>query len=461
MTFTAAAIARIVSGRLQGSPEASCTGFWTDSRGIRPGEAFIALVSETGDGHHYVPDLLRGGTPIAVVSRPVNPDQLPAGAAAVVVEESWEALAAIASEIRGSLPVTVAAITGTNGKTGVKELTARLLNPATSCRTERNYNNLLGIAWTLFRLPSGCKTLVAEIGMNHRGEIDRLARILSPILGVITAARPVHLEHLGSLREVAEAKAELIPHLPPEGTLVANGDDPRVRSITGRASCPVVFCGTGPGCDVTPRNLALAPDGRWSFGLDELPGATLTTPLPGRFWVVNSLLAFAAARSLGVSAGEILSRWPSALPLEHRLSIRPLADGTLLIDDAYNASPASVREAVTLLGDLPLSRRYALLGGMAELGEPGEAIHRHLGTWIARKSDVTVVGVGPLGALIGRSAAEAAPGRGFDFATIDEAVGFLRGVAGPGVGILVKGSRETRMERAVDALSLATTEGRG
>jgi UDP-N-acetylmuramoyl-tripeptide--D-alanyl-D-alanine ligase len=460
MTFTAAALAKLLSGRLQGSPDATCAGFWTDSREIRAKEAFIALVSDLGDGHRFVPDVLRAGAPIVVVSRPVNPDQLPEGTAAVVVEDTWGALAAIATEVRSSLDLTVAAVTGTNGKTGVKELTARLLDPASSCRTERNYNNLLGIAWALFRLPATCRTLVAEIGMNHRGEIDALSGILRPTVGVITAARPVHLLHLGSLREVTEAKAELIPHLLADGALIANGDDPRVRSIVGRAGCRVILCGTGPGCELTARGIAPTGDGRWSFSLDDLPGTRLTTPLPGRFWIVNSLLALATARSLGVPDGDIVERWPSALSLEHRLRIETLPDGTVLVDDSYNASPASMREAVTLLGDLPLSRRYALLGDMAELGGKEEAIHRHLGTWIARKTAATVVGVGPLGTLLARSAELAVPGRGLAFATIAEAVTFLRTVAGPGTGILVKGSRAARMEIAVEALARRPVGGR-
>jgi UDP-N-acetylmuramoyl-tripeptide--D-alanyl-D-alanine ligase len=240
---------------------------------------------------------------------------------------------------------------------------------------------------------------------------------------------------------------------------VANGDDPRVRTIAARAGCRVVLCGIGPGCDLVARDLVRSDDGRWSFTVPALAGARLTAPLPGRFQVVNSLLAIGAARALGVPDEAIAARWPASLPMEHRMTVATLPDGTLLIDDAYNASPASVREAVTLLTDLPLCRRYALLGDMAELGGRGGDIHRHLGTWIARNTTATVIGVGPLASGLAESAAREGKGRGFAFASIDEAVAFLAPAMGQGAGILVKGSRAAGMERAVAAIARAAGGG--
>ncbi len=444
-----ATLAARVGGSLQGA-DAGFAAVSTDTRKLTPGDLFVALSGPNFDGHEFVRRAACLGAAGALVARPIDL-ALPQ----VRVADTLTALQAYAAARRRDFDLPVIAVTGSNGKTTVKQMLAAILRASGPVlATEGNLNNHIGVPLTLTRLRNEHRSAVIEMGANHAGEIEQLAALAAPTVGVVTLAAPAHLEGFGSVEGVARAKGELFAALPPTGTAVINADDafaPLWRGLA--AGCRRVEFGLAAGTDVSARADSIRLDelGRAEFELVTPAGSRqVRLSLPGRHQVMNALAAAAAAGAAGAGPDAIVAGLAAAQAAPGRLAWQRREDGVAVLDDSYNANPASLCAALELLSTHP-GERWLVLGDMAELGTGAEAAHAAAGR-LAKASGVSrVFALGPLSAAT--VAAFGAGARHFDEAT--ELLHALRAALEAGVvpGILVKGSRSMRMERVTTALA--------
>ncbi len=424
--------------------DVSFSGCQIDSRALSPGALFAALRGERFDGHDFVAQAEARGPAAALVERLVS-SALPA----LVVPDTRQALGSLASAWRRRFQLPVVAVTGSNGKTTVKEMLASILSgQGAVLATLGNLNNDIGVPLTLFRLGAEHRFAVVEMGANHVGEIAGLAAVAAPTVGIITQCAPAHLEGFGSVDAVARAKGELFEGLAAGGTAVINADDdyaPLWRGLAGDQR-QLTF-GMQPTADVS----AVCELGPETSRLDlKTPKGNVTVrlALPGRHNVMNALAASAAAVALDVPLDLIKVGLESMKAVSGRLQIRVGGGGVRIIDDTYNANPASLAAGLAVLGGLG-GRRWLVLGDMAELGEAAMAYHQEVGR-LAREAGVErIYATGTLS----RAASEAfgPEGRHYDSqAALTEA---LRADLTEAVTLLVKGSRSSGMERVVAALA--------
>ncbi|MDQ4018420.1 MAG: UDP-N-acetylmuramoyl-tripeptide--D-alanyl-D-alanine ligase [Actinomycetota bacterium] len=424
-------VARLVPGDLRSAPGAErVTGLTVDSRTTRPGDLFVAV----GRGLDYVDDALAAGA-----------------AAALVPEDAFAALAAIARAVRERSSARVVGITGSTAKTSTKDILAALCRPhRRTVAAEGSQNNEVGLPLTLGRLEEDTEVAIVELGMRGLGQIRELCETAQPEIGIVTKIGPVHLELLGTIERVAQAKAELIEALPTGGTAVVPAGDPWLQPYLNRKDIDIVRF--GPGGDVQLRSFTPAGDGCTievgAFGAL----VALELPFASRYNAENALAALATYCALGLSlahaqrgASEVrLSRW--------RGEEVPLPEGGLLINDAYNANPPSMVAALGHLAERAGERRrVAVLGDMAELGAGAAGYHREVGAAAARAGVQALVAVGPLARnyLAGARGVEVthwAP-------TLEDGLAALRELLRPGDCVLVKGSRAMGLEAVADALA--------
>ncbi len=341
-----------MNGRLlQGNPETEVSGIAIDSRGAGSGQLFFALPGSKSDGHLYVGDALSRGAAAAVISREGRMD---AGRPLIMVADTLQALQALAGYYRRLFPAPVVAVTGSTGKTTTKDLIAGVLGTAYRVlKTEGNQNNEIGLPLTLLRLDHGYGAVVLEMAMRGRGEIAVLCRISRPQIGVITNIGLTHIERLGSQQAIAEAKGELLEALPPGGRAVLNGDDPWQRWLVNKCDCPAIFYGTDSGEAVSARQIVLhgLQGSEWLLGTP-LGEAPCRLPLPGRHNISNALAAAAVGHWLGLSPEQIARGLADVSLSGMRQEVKKGIRGSTIIDDTYNASPASVTAALRLLADV-------------------------------------------------------------------------------------------------------------
>jgi UDP-N-acetylmuramoyl-tripeptide--D-alanyl-D-alanine ligase len=463
--FTAAEAAAACGGRLvAGPPDAVFTGAASDSRKVKGGDLFVAIPGERVDGHAYVAEAVARGATGALVQRPVEG---PPGAAVIVVEEAVAALGKLAAAYRQRFRLPVVGVTGSVGKTTTKDLVAGVLERRfDTLATEGNLNTEVGLPLTVLELERHHQAAVFELAMRGIGEIAYLSGIAKPSVGLVTNIGLTHLELLGSVENIARAKAELIEALPPDGLAVLNGDDPRCREVAHRSAAPVVYYGRGTDCQVRAVDFQTRGEEgvRVTVALaGDDPGRVheVTVPIPGLHTVGNALAAIAVGRSLGMTMPEIAAGLAEPRRTAMRLEVHH-EGGVTIIDDTYNAGPASTRAALEILRELSVGgRSLAVLGTMLELGSAAEAGHEEVGL-AAREAGVDhLVTVGDLGAIIGRAAVTAGldPARvttcGDNRAAAAAAMAVLR----PGDTVLVKGSRGMKMEEIVAALRGSLARG--
>jgi UDP-N-acetylmuramoyl-tripeptide--D-alanyl-D-alanine ligase len=432
------------------------TGVTTDTRTLRPGELFVAIRGATWDGHQYLGEAARRGAGAVVAEREAS-DQ-PLGCGVVVVRESLAALGDLAAFHRRRHRARVLAVAGSNGKTTTKEMAAAILRQAFGAdavlHTHGTQNNLVGLPLTLLRLGESQRVAIVELGMNGPGEVWRLAEIAEPDGGVITCVAPEHLEGVGSLHGAAEAEAELFRRLRPSATAVVNADDPLVvAAATGFPGTIVRFGSDG---DVRADDVV---DG----GLD---GSRFTLrvgadtihvhlPVPGRHNVANALAATALASLAGVSLDDVRTALEQFEPPSMRMQVQRLPSGVTVINDAYNANPASMAAALRTLAASSASRRLAVLGEMRELGAETDAAHEELGRTAAGCGLDLLVVLGPHAGLV-RDAAVATgmPSERIVVAADHaEAGAGLRDFCRSGDLVLLKGSRGAALESVLANLA--------
>jgi UDP-N-acetylmuramoyl-tripeptide--D-alanyl-D-alanine ligase len=426
-------------------------GVVTDSRSVRAGELFVALRGDAHDGHEYVAEAARRGAGAVMIEERTGADLPTCGV--VVVRDTLAALGDLAALHRRRSSPRIVAITGSNGKTTTKEMLASILEQALGpehvLRTQGTQNNLVGLPLTLLGLTESVQVAVLELGMNGPGEIWRLAEIADPDVGVITCVARAHLEGLGSMRGVAVAKAELFRRLRPRATAVFNADDPHVAAAAPAAVGRRIAFGTGD--DAAVRALDVMDNGLRGVGFRlRIAGeeASVALPVPGRHNVTNALAAAGAAHALGIPLAAIARGLDAFRPAAMRMEIVVLPSGVTVLNDAYNANPASMAAALATLGASAASRRFAALGSMRELGCEAAAAHRELGSVVARAGLDGVFLLGTHAADV-REGAEAAgmPTARITLAdTHEELAAALRRQLRSGDLLLLKGSRGATME---------------
>jgi UDP-N-acetylmuramoyl-tripeptide--D-alanyl-D-alanine ligase len=440
MQLTVAEILAATEGRLvAGALDVRCTSFHTDSRAVEPGGCFFALRGASLDGHAFCAGAAARGAAVLVAER-----EVPArGAAVVRVADTWRALYDLAADVLGRVAPLVVGVTGSNGKTSTKELTAAVLGVRHRVlKTEGNLNSETGLPLTLLRLEATHTAAVLEMGMQGPGEIARLAALARPRVGIVTMVGTVHLEYFSDVEAIARAKAELVEALPAGGLAVLNAEDARFELLRGLSAAPVVGFGLEAG-DLRGEGYRPLPGGGAAVTVE---GTPVRLRLAGRHQARNAVAALAAGRFAGVPIAEGAAAL-AGVEVDQRLQELATPAGYTVVDDAYNASPESMLAAFESLAERPRSGRLlALLGEMRELGGVATAAHRDVG----RRAREVFDRVAVMDAGHGRLLAEAAGGE--LVADRDAAVKWVRAVAGPGDVVLVKASHGIGLHEVVRQL---------
>lgn len=441
MNALASQVAAWCGGRLIGA-DVLLVGVGQDSRTLNPGALFVALRGERGDGHDYVAAVVdRAGA--ALVER-----ELPLALTQIVVTDALAALQKLARAWLETLGTRRVALTGSNGKTTTKALTAAILGRvARTHATPGNYNNEIGVPLTVLGLGADHRFAVIEMGCGKPGDIDELTAIAPPHAGAITNIAAAHLERLGSEQGVAEAKAGIYRGLVEGGTAVINADDPWANYFREQAgSHPVIDFGIDGPAAVRAEQVVVGLQSR--FRLATPAGSVdIELPLPGRHNVMNALAATSLALAVGAPLGAIAAALAQAEAVAGRQRRLQLHDG-VIYDDSYNANPGSLTAAIETLA-LERAPRWLVLGDMAELGPQASRLHARCGALARARGIERLYAVGPLS----QAAAEAFGDGATHFARIETLIDELRTQWRPGITALVKGSRSARMERVVAALA--------
>ncbi|MCP5404557.1 MAG: UDP-N-acetylmuramoyl-tripeptide--D-alanyl-D-alanine ligase [Novosphingobium sp.] len=439
------------------------SGVEIDSRDVVPGDLFFALKGETTDGHRFVDRAYAAGATAVVVDRPVDGPHM-------LVEDTTIALEALGRAARERTEATIIGVTGSVGKTSVKEALFAALDRSSrgaAHRSVKSYNNHVGVPLSLARMPARAQFGIFEMGMNHAGEISALTRQVRPHVALITAIAPAHIEMLGSEEAIADAKAEVFEGLEPGGTAIIPSDSNhyrRLRDAAKRHGVTIVSFGRADHADVRLLDTVPAPGGG-SLVTADMGDRRLcyTIAAPGDHWVINSLAVMAAVRAAGGdlgAAGLALGEMGGLAGRGARIEIEAEGGKALMIDESYNANPASMRATLAQLATTPARRRIAVLGSMKELGTHGPDFHAALAAPIAEaKVDFAVLVGEEMQALaeeLGKSA-QTALGKALPFAHCagaDEALEALRGFGlERGDAVLVKGSNSVGLGALVAALT--------
>ncbi len=440
MSLAEAAIA--VAGRVSGA-DARFSGVSTDSRKIGRGQLFVALRGERFDGHAFLSQVASAGACAAMVDRHYA-GQFPLPV--IAVEDTRRALADLARHWRGRFSPILIAITGSNGKTTVKEMLASILREhageSAVLATAGNLNNDIGLPLTLLGIAPAHRYCAIELGMNHKGEIAYLAGIAMPTVALVNNAQREHLEFMQSVDEVAAENASVYDALAPQGVAIYNADDPHASYFRERAGeRPALGFGLEAGEISARYALAhLSSELRVATPAGE---SAATLAIPGLHNVRNALAAAACAHAAGVGA-EVIGKGLSAFrPYTGRLQVMKAADGATVIDDTYNANPDSVRAAIDVLAGCP-APTVLVLGDIGEVGEHGREFHREVGAYARSMRISRLLAIGEAT----RQAVEGFGPNGQHFEDVDELIQAIEGQT-----VLVKGSRFMKMERVVAALT--------
>ncbi len=451
---TLAEVARLSGGTVtQGDPALSVTRLHTDTRTLGAGDCFVALRGDRFDGHSFVPQAREHGAVAAMISSRTD---APAGLGLVEVPNTLEALQRFAGTYRSLLPVRTVGVTGSSGKTSTKELIAAVLRIRFRTKaTEGNLNNHIGVPLTLIRLDEEDEYAVIEMGMNHPGEIAPLAAMAAPVIGVISSIGPAHIEFFSSQAAIAEEKAALIAALPSHGVAILNSDDEWSRTVADRTTARVVWVGSRPESTFRADDLRITEAGL-EFNLrhgDET--APVKLPFYNRVMASNALLAAAVGVECGLSLEEIALGLESVKVPGARMQVVKVR-GASIINDAYNANPASMRAALVALNEFPnATRRLAVLGSMGELGRHAAELHAGIGEFAGQQGLALLIAVGPHAESCRAGALAAGMNEAQVLLAVDaaEAEAQLRAQLQEGDAVLVKGSHFMGLEKLVSDLA--------
>ena len=432
MRIDASSLAAALHGELIG-PDVVLDGLSIDSRSVTEGQLFAAVRGDR-DGHDFAPAALAAGAGAVLAEHPVDPGP------SIVVESVATALPTLAAVMRERMPDRVVGVTGSVGKTTTKDLLASVLaQHFVTAASERSFNNELGVPLTLANAPDDVEAVVVEMGARGAGHIATLCDMARPTVGVVTTVEGVHTEVMGDLTQIARTKGELIDALPADGLAVLNAEVELVAAMAARSAAPVLRFGEGG--DVRASGVEVDVELRPSFVLESPWGsAPVHLGIRGVHNVSNALAAATAALGLGVPLERVVQGLESSRSSPWRMDLQRASSGLLVLNDAYNAGPASMAAALRSLVSLPVTRRLAVVGVMAELGDTAAAEHERIAV-LAESLDVELVPVAT--ELYG-----VAP-----VPDTDEVLATLGGLdLGDGDVVLVKGSRVAGLEVVAAAL---------
>ena len=435
MEFQAADIAAAVGGTLSG-PDVIVDGANFDSRLIRPGQLFLPVRGER-DGHDFIDAARQGGATATFSSRGAID-----GLTTIEVADVEAAFGALGAAARSRLPDRVAGITGSVGKTSSKDLAAAILaRRYVTTANEKSFNNELGVPLTLVNASPDTEVTIVEMGARGDGHIAELCAIAKPTVAIVTSIELAHSEFMGGLDDIARAKGELVEALPAHGVALLNADNDRVAAMAQRTAARSVTFGLSGG-DVHATNIVIEDDLRVRFDLhSEWGTASIRLGVRGVHHVGNALAAAALALLWDVPMGDVVDGLEQAALSPWRMELHVSSAGVRVLNDAYNAGPASMEAALRAVAQLPTARHHAVLGPMAELGDESAAAHEHVAA-VASELGIRLIAFGTDG--YGSSAAQTV-------ATIDDALVAL-GELGTEDSVLVKGSRIAGLERLAAAL---------
>ena len=441
-----------------GSSEALITGVVTDSRIVTKGDCFVALVGERFDGHDFIDSACRSGASAVVYSNrsKLDPSSVDPDVSFVLANDTQQAYQSIARGYRRRFTIPVVGVTGSNGKTTTKDMTAAVLaERGDVAATEKNFNNDIGLPMTLLQVERHHKAAVVEMGMRGPGEIARLASVALPTIGVVTNVGPVHVEFFGSVEGVAEEKGALIRALTEQGAAVLNADDPHVKAMASQTKARVVTFGIEEAAVVRAENISLLGLDGSEFTLVWPSGKTrVRLHIPGRHHIYNALAAAAVGLAAGLGLEDVKAGLQRFRAAKMRTDVVKLGSDIVLIDDAYNSSPLSAKAAIDVLAGAKGKRKVAVLGDMLELGDYAVDAHRTLGRQAARAEVDVLVAVGENARHVA-GALEDVRGERTNVvvcSSAGEASRIVCELVKPGDTVLVKASRGIALEQVTEAL---------
>ncbi|MET1001185.1 MAG: UDP-N-acetylmuramoyl-tripeptide--D-alanyl-D-alanine ligase [Acidimicrobiia bacterium] len=454
MRLTAAEVARRADGEVvAGAPDAVITSWTFDSRAVEPGACFVALMGDR-DGHDFVADAFRAGARVALVERPLRDVDVGEGHALVLTTDVVRGLQAVARSVRHERrDVRVVGVAGSTGKTSTKDLLAATLRPHRVHASPESYNNEFGLPITLLNAPRPASAVVAEMGERFPGDIAALCDIAKPDFGIITNVGLAHAEYLGGEEGAAAVLAELLEALPRRGLAVLNADDRWTPWLAERTEARVVTVGFSDAADhrITDVELDRSLFPTFSMGVWQFQ-----VPIRGAHQVANAAMAAVLANhAFGMMWDDVAFWLRHARASRWRMELTKTESGITVLNDAYNANPASMEAALRALAELDVEgRRIAVLGDMRELGDRGPEAHAAIGD-LARELRIdVVVGVGTGGAEIGRRAGSDA----FTAGDAAAAIAMVDGLVQPGDAVLVKASRALGLQVVAEHLTDASVD---
>lgn len=439
-----AKIAEVIGAKVLGSGDlaAQITGVSTDSRTLAAGQCFVAIAGKNFDGHEYIVPVLAAGAACAISARPIE-----LGCGIVLqVADPIAAMGDLARWYRLSLPAKVVAITGSAGKTSTREIVAHVLasRMAVHC-AQKSFNNNIGLPLTLLGAEDRHQSIITELGTNAPGEISYLAKIALPDIALITNIHPAHLEGFGSVDGIVQEKSSIVEGLRPGGMFWINGDFANLRSYCDRKGYSYRTFGFSEDCEIRGINSQADESG----GAVTIEGVRVRVPLVGRANLANCIAAWAICRQLGLTIRQFADAVAGIKPVAMRLQVDTVGP-IRMINDCYNANPASMANALDYLRTFGKGRRVFVCGSMAELGPDSPAFHRQLGKLAAEAGVEVLLASGSFAAEVVDAAGSIATAQAF--ATTQELVDSLRRFIQPDDIVLVKGSRSAKLETAVEQL---------
>ena len=423
----------------------------TDSRKVTGGELFVALKGENFNGESFAKEAIKKGAVAVMVSKTAKrlPDDV-----VLKVDDTLKAYQQIAEAWRERFDIPIVAVTGSNGKTTTKDLTAAALNGLGHVqKTSGNFNNEIGVPMTLLELNDKHNAAVVEIGMRGLGQIESLAKVVKPTIGIVTNVSETHIELLGSIENIARAKGELVEAIKSGGTIILNADNKHtaeMRTLAG-AGVKVMTYGLENPADVTAKDVligSVSTEFTLSYRGEDFD---FEIPMLGRHNVSNALAAIAAGLTLGLTVEEIQRGISTLTTTKMRFEVIR-RDGLTIVNDAYNASPASMRVAIKTASEIYSGRLIAVLGDMLELGDIAETVHREIGAELVENKFDTLITLGELGKFIAAGARDAGLKNVYTFDTHEDAAKKIIEIVHDGDTILFKASHVMHMEKIIELI---------
>lgn len=446
-----AEVLQVTNAETDSAAEIFFEGVTTDSRKITGGTLFVALKGENFNGEDFAQDALKKGAAAVLVSK--NFDKNIDGVI-IKVDDTLTAYRQIAGAWRDRFDIPIVAVTGSNGKTTTKDLVAAALNSLGNVqKTSGNFNNEVGVPMTLLELNDKHKAAVVEIGMRGLGQIETLAQVVKPTIGIVTNVSEAHIELLGSIENIARAKGELVEAIQAGGTIILNADNVHTVGMKDlvRDGVKILTYGLENEADFVAKNIligSVSTEFTLSFRGKEYD---FEIPMLGRHNVSNALAAIAAGYAVGLSVPEVQRGFSTLTTTKMRFEVIR-RDGLTIINDAYNASPASMRVAIKTTSEIYNGKLIAVLGDMLELGDISERVHREIGAFLAENKFDTLITLGELGRFIAAGAREAGLKNIYSFDTHEDAAKKILELVRDGDTILFKASHVMHMEKIIELI---------